>query len=321
MRISRRVMIAGMSSLAAIGAGRAAQYPDRPVNLIVPYPPGGPTDTMARIVGAELGTAIGQSVIVLNKPGAAGAIGTQMVARAAPDGYTLLQATSDFSTNPSTYAHLPYDTEKDFTAVGLQASSTLVLLVSPTIPVKTISELVAYAKEKNIDFSCATSVIGGNTYLASILFKQRTGIKITEIPYQGGAPALTDLMAGRVPLMFSPILPALPLIADGTVRALGVTTAKRTAAAPDIPPIADTLPGIDLWAWYGCVAPAKTPPEVVSFLSKHIDEIVHRPAIADRLVKLGCDPGGGTPAAFQSFIHDDIGKWATIAKAAGYQPQ
>lgn len=321
MRISRRAMIAGMSSLAAIGSGRAATYPTRPVTLIVPYPPGGPTDALARIVGAELNTLLGQNLVVLNKPGAASVIGTQMAGLAEPDGYTLLEAASDFSTNPSTFVQLPYDTEKDFIPIGLIATTTLVLLASPSIPVKTIGELVAYAKANNSDFNCATSVLGGNTYLASLLFKQQTGIKITEIPYQGGGPAITDLMGGRVPLMFSPILPALQLIADNKVQALGVTTAKRTTAAPDIPTIAETLPGFDLGGWYGIVAPAKTPQDIITMLNKHIDEIVHRPAIAERLLKLGCEPGGGTPADFQKFIREDTRKWATIVKASGYKPQ
>lgn len=292
------------------------EYPTKSITLVVPYPPGGPTDNIARIIAAELGIRLKQSVIVLNRGGGGATIGSAAVARAAPDGYTFLLATSDHSTNPIAYPEIPYKTETAFTPVALIATSTLVLIVNRDFKVQSIPELVAFAKANPGMLNYATTTTGGNTHLAAELFSQLAKVKMTQVPYQGGAGAMTDLLGGQVQLMFSAIGSSLPMINDKKVRPLGITTSKVTAAAPELIPIARTLPGFDVGAWYGIVAPSGTPQQIIDRINTEVDSIIRMSSVAQRLVSLGADPAGGSPTAFKSFIHEDIRNWDAIAKLA-----
>jgi tripartite-type tricarboxylate transporter receptor subunit TctC len=296
-----------------------AEYPERPIRFIVPFGPGGATDIVARSVAQKLTEAWGQPVVIDNRGGAGGTIGTELVAKAAPDGYTLLLATTSNAANVAMGARLPFDLQKDFAPVTQLIQAPFVLTMSPKVPAATLRELLALAKTKPGALNYGT--VGGFNELMMEQFKSMARADILRVPYKGVGPALVDLMAGRVNTMLFSVGVALPYLNDGRLRAMGVTTTHRVAQLPDVPPIADSLPGYDMAAWYGVIAPAGTPRPIVAKLSAELARVMQSAEIRDSYGRQGFIPVGSTPQAFTRAIADDIAKFRRIVKDAGIQPE
>jgi tripartite-type tricarboxylate transporter receptor subunit TctC len=287
--------------------------------MIVPYPPGGTTDLLGRMVADQLQSGLGATVVVENKPGVATALGAEFVARAEPDGYTLMIATSTtLAINKTLYRKLPYDPVKDFTAIALVAAVPFALIVNPQLPVKTLADFIAYAKS-NPGLAYGSAGNGSPQHLGAAMLQAAAGIDIRHISYRGSVPAMLDVIAGRIPFMVVDLQPALPQIRDGKVRVLGVTTPKRVAAAPDIPTLAEGgLPGYELVAWQGIVAPAGVPRNIVDQLAAQIGKLVADPATREKLTTLALEPlPGSTPDSFAAFIKTEVDRWAGIVKNSG----
>src|SRR5262245_27423843 len=296
----------------------AQDYPRKPVRMIIPYPPGGPTDILGRIVAQNLTEKLGQQVVVENKPGASGMIGADLVAKAPPDGYTLLANASIHVINPSLYKNPSYDAIKDFTPVSLIAEVPLVLVVAPELPVKSVKDLIALAKSSSGKLNFASSGNAAAPHLAGEAFKIATGVDMQHVPYKGSGPALTDLMGGQVQLMFDSLPSSISHVKSGKLRAIAVTTAKRSSALPSVPTIAESgVPGFDISTWYGIWAPAGTPKEIVGKLSGEIAKIVKVPDVRERLAGLGAEPVGNSPDEFAAYCRSELAKWAKIVKASG----
>jgi tripartite-type tricarboxylate transporter receptor subunit TctC len=296
----------------------AQSYPTKPITIIVPYPPGGPTDIVARLIGQKLGEKVGQQVIIDNRPGAGGNVGAALVARAAPDGYTLLLGTTAHAINPSVFASLNYNIVKDFSPVVLLTSLPLVVVTNAAVPAKNIQELIALAKSKPNELAYASSGNGQSTHLAAELFKTMAGVSMTHVPYKGSAPALTDLAGGQVAVMFDTMLSAMPQVKGGRLHALAVTTATRSGAAPTLPTVAESgVPGYEAVAWSGLLAPARTPADVVAKLNTEINAILSQPDVRKRLLHDGADPVGGSAEQFSTHLVKEVQKWAAVAKASG----
>ena len=297
----------------------AQTYPTKPIRLVVPFPPGGATDILARDVAQKLTEAWGQSVIVDNRPGAGGNIGSELVAKSAPDGYTLEMGTvGTHAINASLYAKMPYDHVKDFTPVILVAGVPNVLVVNPAVPANSVAELVAYAKANPGKLNFASSGNGTSIHLSGELFKVMAGVQITHIPYKGSAQALQDLLAGQVQLMFDNLPPSLPQIKAGKLRALAVTSATRAPALPDVPTLAESgLPGFEASSWFGILAPAGTPAPIVAKLNAEVANWLATPEAKEKLLKQGANPAGGTPQDFAKHIAAETAKWAKVVKDSG----
>ncbi len=307
--------------LGCIAAARAQTYPSRPIRYIVPQAPGGSSDTLARIVTQRVSDGLGQQLVVDNRPGATGIIGAEVVARANPDGYTLLQVATSHATNPAMLAKLPYDTARDFAPVSLLSQQPNIWLAHPSVPVRNIKELIAYAKARPREVNFASSGTGGSQHLAGELLKSMTGIEMTHIPYKGSPPALVDVLAGRVPLMSSTMPPALPHIKSGKVRAIAVTSAKRSPVVPEVPTVAESgVPGYEAIAWQGLVAPAGTPNAVISRINAEFVKALKQPDIAAKLNDQGFETVASTPEWFTQYIKSEITKWSKVIKAAGIKP-
>ncbi len=320
MDVTRRALVAGAAALlsgAAAGA-RAAGYPERPIRLVVPFPPGGPTDVVGRIVAAQLSEVLGQQVIVDNKAGAGGNVGTDVVAKSKPDGYTLLLGTAaTHGINVSLYPHLEYDPVKDFSPVALTGQNPMVLLVPPSMP-PTLDRLIAKLKAEPGKWSYASSGNGTTNHLGGELFKKRTGVDVVHVPYRGSGPALQDLLAGRVAFMFDSFGTSLEHIKAGKLRALGVMAAKRSAADPDIPTMAEAgLPDFIGATWNVVVAPAGTPSPIVEQLNVAVNKALKDPKTAQRMLQAGIDTvDDSTPASTAAFIKSEIAKWRELVKLA-----
>jgi tripartite-type tricarboxylate transporter receptor subunit TctC len=327
MNVIRRIVggaLAASFALVALGVAAPASaqgggYPGKPIRIVVPFPPGGTTDILARAVGQQLAQAWGQQVIVDNRPGAGGNIGSELVAKSAPDGYTLLMGTvGTHAINPSLYAKMPYDHVKDFTPVILVAGVPNVLVVHPSVPANTVAELIAYGKANPGKLNFASSGSGTSIHLAGELFKVQTGLQMTHVPYKGSAPAIQDLLGGQVQLMFDNLPSALPQIKAGKLRALGVTSATRAAALPDVPTIAESgLPGFEASSWFGLLAPAGTPADVVARLDAEVAKWLASPEAKEKLLAQGAIAGGGTPEDFAKHIAAETAKWAKVVKESG----
>jgi tripartite-type tricarboxylate transporter receptor subunit TctC len=303
--------------LGALGNPAAAAYPDRAIHIVVPFPPGGPVDLVAGIVGPKLGERLGQKVDIDHVAGDDGIVGSDRVAKAAPDGYTLLLAASTHTIHPGTYGKLPFDTEKAFAPISLLVVAPLVLVSNPSLPVDSVEELTAYAKSHPGMLRYASGGPGGPTQLAFELFKITTGVDIVHVPFDGGAAALNAVAGDKAQVMMAPIIAALPMIHDGRLRGLAVSGANRAPAAPDLPTIAETLPGFTAVSWFGVVAPAGTPSSVATRISAELDRIAHEPETEKRFAAIGGEPVGGSPATLAAFIRADIPKWIRVAKQAG----
>ena len=310
------------AALLLIAVQALAQgYPSRPVKLLVGVPPGGPTDTLARAVAPALGDALGQPIVVENRPGASGVIATDAVAKAQPDGHTLAFIYITHATNPSLIAKLPYDTLRDFAPVSLVGRQSMVLLANPAFAANSVQELVAAAKAAPGRIDYGASDAGSAPHLAAELFKMMAGVDLTPIYYKGTAPALTDLLAGQIPVMFVSNISALPHVKAAKLKALGVTGAQRTPLAPDIPTIAESgLAGYEAYGWYGIAAPARTPGAVIARLQAEVARIAQSPAMKARLAAQGLELVGNSPAEFEAFIRAEIDKWRAVLKAAGIKP-
>ncbi|CCN17739.1 tripartite tricarboxylate transporter substrate binding protein [Bordetella bronchiseptica] len=306
------------AALLPAGAASADTYPSKPVRLIVPYTPGGATDMVARIVAQHLGARLGQSVIVENKPGAGGNIGSQMVASALPDGYTLLFSTTANAINESLYKDLPFDFKQAFEPVTQLVELPNVVITGPDVPVNSIAQVIALAKKDPKALTYASAGTGTSTHLATELFKTMAGVNILHVPYKGSAPAMTDLRGGRVQLMFDNIPSALPQVQAGAVRALAVTSSRRSPVLPDVPTVAEAgVPGYEAVAWHGISVPAKTPAPIVERLSGEIAQLLKQPEVVKQLTAIGATPVGSTPAQFQAHIDKELAKWQKVVAESG----
>ena len=295
----------------------AASYPARSITLVVPFPAGGPAGVAADIVAPELGERLEQKVIIENRSGANGIIGSEFVAQAPPDGYTLLLTTNSHVIHPATYATLPFDTEKAFAPVSLLVASQYLLVVNPSLQIETVEELIAYGKDHPGGLTYASGGLGGPTQMAFELFRLTAGIKAQQIAYDGGAAALLAVANGEAQVLMAPILAAVPMVKDGRLRALAVSGRHPDPAVPELPTISETLPGFSALSWYGILAPAGTPSAVIARLNTELDRIVHEPQIEKRFADIGGEAIGGPPSTLASLIHDEIARWRRVAKEAG----
>jgi len=311
-----------VAALCALASSALAQsYPNQPLRLIVPFPPGGVTDVMARTVALRLAEELGQSVVVDNRAGASGVIGAEAGAKAAPDGYTLTMGNiSTLAINAATFAKLPYDPQKSFAPVSMVAVQPLLIAVHPSVPAKSVPELVALAKAKPEGLAYGTA--GSSIHLAVEQFSTVAGIRMNHIPYRGSAPAITDLVGGQIQVLFDPFSTLYPQVAAGKVRALAVTTEKRSSVAPDLPTLAESgYPGFDVSSWQGIVVPTGTPLPIVDKLNAVLVRILAEPGVKAQFAKQGAESASGTPAAFGSYIAAEITRWKKVAQDAGVKPE
>ncbi|MDB5810858.1 MAG: extra-cytoplasmic solute receptor family protein [Betaproteobacteria bacterium] len=321
--IDRFVRIATGAAIAALTVAVSAQdFPGKPIRIVVTFPPGGPTDAVARPLGQRLADTWKQPVIIDNRGGAGGIVGTEIVAHAAPDGYNLLIGTAGgMSINPALHPNLSYDPFRDFAPVGMLVINPQILVAHPAVPANTVRELVAYAKAKPGQLNFGSSGSGTATHLGLELFKSATGIDAVHVPYKGGAPALTDLIAGQVQLIFISIPSVMPQVKAGRVKAIAVSSAKRSLSAPDVPTVAESgYPGFEYSNWNALFAPARTPPAVVSKINAEIVKILNDPAIAQGLSSQGADPAPGSPESLAAYMRVDHERWKKVIRSAGIKP-
>jgi tripartite-type tricarboxylate transporter receptor subunit TctC len=314
----RAVLLSGL--LVVVPVLAQPTFPSKPIRVINPFPPGGPVDVVGRPVFDRLRVALGQPVIMDHRPGAGSMIGSAAVARAAPDGYTLLATAGQHAINLSVYAKLPYDTVKDFASVSMLATGPYVLVVHPAVPARTVRELVALARRMPGRVTYASASPGSGFHMTAELLNLMAGIKTLHVPYKGGAPAGVALLGGEVDMMFSSPAVVLPHVQSGRMRALAVSTQKRFAQLPDVPTMQESgLDGFVAETWYGMFAPAATPKDTIAFLAGQLDRILNTPEIREAYRLAGLDPVGGTPAAFDAHVRADIEKWAKVAREARVQ--
>ncbi len=296
----------------------AADYPTKPIRLIVPFPPGGGNDILARAIGQRLAEVIGQQIIVDNRGGAGGMLGAELAAKAAPDGYTIfLGSVGNLAFNPALHAKLAYDPVRDFAPVTLLATSAFILIANPAVPAKSVKELIALAKAKPGQLNYGTAGPGSSLHMTGEIFKLATGTDIVPVAYKGTAPALIDLMAGQVQIMFSTMPSALPHVKTGKLRALGVSGPKRTAAAPDVPTIAEAgVPGFEVLNWQGMAAPSKTPQAIIQKLNRALQETLKTPKVIETLMAQGLEAAGSTPEQFGALVKSEVVKYTKVVKEA-----
>jgi len=300
------------------GIVHSQPYPNKPIRLVVPYPPGGGTDIIARIVGQRLTESLGQQIIVDNRGGAGGTIGTDIVAKSVPDGYTILMAPTSHVINPSIYSKLPYDTVKDFVPITFAVSATILLVVHPSVPAKSVKEMIALAKAKPGQLNFGSAGNGTVFHLAAELFKRQAGIDMIHVPFKGGGPTIANLVAGQVSLAFETMLALSPFVKAGRVRALAVASAKRSSVMPELPTIAELgFPSIVAENWYGVYAPAGTSKTIISRLNTEIVKILRTREVKERFQGLGTEVVASTPEELAEYIRTEIEKWSKTAKEAG----
>ena len=306
--------------VAGTGGATAAQsaYPAKPIRLIVPYPPGGSTDIAARVVGEQISQSLGQRFVVDNRPGAGGNIGMQLAATSDPDGYTVVVGTTAHAINMTLFKDLSYDTVKDFEPIALLTEVPLMLVVNPSVKAQTVAELIALAKREPGSLDVASSGNGQSTHLAAELFNAMAGVKMTHIPYKGSAPAITDVVAGHVQLMFDTVMSALPHVQAGKLRALAVTSAKRAPVVPDVLTIAEAaLPGYEAIAWNGLFAPKGTPRTIIDQLNAETVEAVRSDSVIKQFASMGATARPTTPDEFASYVRNEVTKWAKVVNESG----
>ena len=322
--LSTSSLASGVISLALLACAadasisQAQQFPSRPIRLISPYPPGGGNDVLARLIADKMGDALGQRVVVDNRAGANTIVGTDIVAKSAADGYTMVLVPNSFATNASYYAKLPYDTMRDFAPVALVALSPQMLVVHPSFAATTVKEFIALAKGKPGYYSYGSSGNGSVGHLGMALFDMLAGVKTEHIAYKGTAPAVTELLGGQIPLMMTSMLSVLPHVKAGKLRLLAVTTSRRSPAVPDAPTVAEAgVPGYEATFWYGLLAVARTPEAILERLSSQVDKTLHEPDIIEKLTRQGVEPYYHGPRQFAARIREEIPKWAKVIKDAG----
>lgn len=312
------VVAAALLPVVPFSPAMAQEYPTKPIRMVVPYPPGGPTDIVARVVGQKLSERLGQPLVVDNRPGAGGNIGADTVAKSPADGYTLLVATTAHAINMTLFSKPGYSTSKDFTPVSMLTSGPLVLVTAPSTPAKNVSELIALAKAKPGAITFASSGNGQSTHLAAELFSSMAGVRMTHVPYKGSAPALTDVMAGQATVMFDTMLSSMPFVRDGKLKALAVTGSARSPAAPDIPTMAEAgVPGYEATAWNALLVPAGTPPAVVGKLSEALKAVLTQEDVRSRFATQGFAANWTSPPDTRKFITREIDKWGKVVKSSG----
>lgn len=320
--LNRRNVLSAILYVAAIGkAAAVGGYPVRPIRVIVPFTAGGGTDIVARTIVPRIGDALGATMIIENRGGAGGVVGTATVAGAAPDGYTLGLVSAGHAVNPSLYKNLPYDSIGGFQPISMLCSGPGVLVVNPALPVNSVKELIDYIKARPTPMAFASAGVGTPPHLAGELFRVMAGLTLTHVPYRGNDQVMLDVITNRVPISFPTIPSALPFIRAGKLRALAVTSAVRASSLPDVPTIAEAgLPGYDANSWYGLLAPAKTPAPVVAALQAAVAKAMYAPDLRERLLSEGLEPVGSTPEAFVTALQVDTAKWADLAKRADISP-
>lgn len=317
----KSLVVAALAVLFAAPAS-AQDYPSRPVKIVVSYAPGGSNDVVARVVAPDLQKELGQSFVVENRAGASGTIGADMVAKSPPDGYTLFMGAGAHALAPSLFRKLPYDITKDFAPISLAATSTYVLVLNPSVPATTVPELIALLKSKPGQLNYASAGKGTPLHLAAELFKSKTGTDIVHVPYGGDTPALNDLLAGTVQLAFMSVASTAPQIRAGKLRALAVTSARRSDALPDLPTLGELgIAGYDVGTWWGLLAPAGTPDAVVAKLNAAMRKAVALPQTKEHFAPLGLDPRSDSPTEFAAFIKEEVARYAAIAKIAGIEAE
>ena len=321
--MSRVILSVLICVCAQVGLAQAQdKYPSRPVRIIVPSPPAGGTDIIARVLAQKFSTAFGQQFIVENRPGAGNMIGIESVARSAPDGYTLLMVPSTLALNSVLYKKVNYDPIKDFAPITIAATAPNVLVVNPSVPAKTLTEFVALAKKKPGELTYGTPGIGTSPHMSMELLKSMAGLDIQHIPYRGTSPAVTDIISGQIHAMFANALTAKPQVDSGKVRALAVSGPKRIAAMPDVPPVAQAgVPGYEAMQWYGLLAPAGTPQDIMVRLHAEATKALQTADMKEKLATDGAEPVGSTSAEFAALIKSELDKWAKVASAAKIEPQ
>jgi tripartite-type tricarboxylate transporter receptor subunit TctC len=320
--VSSKNLFALAAAMLFCVAAAHAQYPGKPVRIVVPSSAGGGTDIIARIVAPRLSERLGQQIVIDNRPGAGTMIGVELVAKAAPDGYTLLMCPSTLATNPVIYRKVPYNALTDFVPITLVLSAPNILVVHPSLPVKTAKELVWFAQARPGQLNFASAGAGTGPHLAMELFMSMTGTRMVHIPYKGSAPAIIDLLSGQVTTMIATMLTGLPHVRTGRLRALGITGLKRITAAQDLPTVAEAgVPGYEAVQWYGLLAPAQTPREIVMRLNREMVSILQSGEVKERFTSDGGDAVPTTPEDFGRYIKSEIEKWARVAKAAGIRPE
>ena len=308
--------------IAASPSVRAQDYPSKPIRLVVPTAAGGGTDISARTIAPKLAEYLGQPVVVENRAGAATTIGMQYVARAAPDGYTLVMGISSLTIIPYIQAKLPYDPAKDFAPISQVVLVPNILVSHPSLPARSLKEFIAFARARPGELNYAAGGAGSNAHLSMVLLQSMTGLRLVHIPYKGQGPAMADVLAGHVPLMLANVLPSLPHIKAGRLRAHGVTSAKRAAVVADVPTIAEAgVPGYDVVQWFGILAPANTPPDVIAKVHAATVRALKDPATREHFIREGAEPVGSTPEQFSAVIRSDLEKWANVIKDMGIKPR
>ncbi len=316
----KRILFPRLAALLfALGAALASAqtYPTKPVKLVVGFPAGGASDVAARAVGQKLGELLGQPIVVDNRPGAASNIGSELVAHSAPDGYTLLLGTISLSINPSLYTHLNYDPLKELTAITQISSAPFLLVVNPSTPYRSVADLIAAARQHPGAINFASAGNGSGAHLFMEYFASSAGIELTHVPYKGAAPAMNDVLGGVVPITFDNIITTLPMVKAGRLRALAVSTKKRSIAAPDIPTVDELgIKGFDANSWFGLFAPAGTPPAIIRKVNEAAVQALRDPQVRERLLGVGSEPVGSTPEQFEQFYRSEVAKWGSVVRDA-----
>ncbi|HVE89600.1 MAG TPA: tripartite tricarboxylate transporter substrate binding protein [Burkholderiaceae bacterium] len=313
-----KAIVAAALLITGTADAQTSAYPDKPIRFVVPYPPGGGTDVIARIVQDRLRAALGQSIVIENRGGAGGSIGTEAVARSAPDGYTVLFTLSSHTINPAIYSKLSFDTARDFEPVGIVCSLPQILVANPQFPANTVQQLIAMAKDKPGSLAFASVGNGSPGHLAGEMMKIRTGTQLTHIPYRGGGPAVTDVVSGQVPLLWVSIPAAAQFVKQKQLKALAVSTLKRSAAFPEVPTMQESgISEFEVDSWYAMFVPAKTPRAIVDRLNAALNTVLKEPEIREKLLAQGSEAVGGTPEQLGAVVNAELPKWAKLVKDAG----
>ena len=319
-KLRTQVVVAATALLAAAGVSEAQKYPSRPIRLVVPFAPGGGTDIMARSIGQKLSESFGQTVVVDNRAGGGGTIGTEMVVRATPDGYTMIIVSGSFAANAAVYK-LPYDSVNDIAPIALVGETGNAIALPLSVPIKSIKDLIAYDRNAPGKLNYASTGTGGFTHLITELFNQLAGTKLTHVPYKGTGPALNDLLGGQIQVLFGSLPSTVPLIKQNRIRGIGVTMAKRSNAIPDIPAIAEVVPGYEAVLWYGFWGPKQLPKSIVTLWNTEIRKALKLPDMRERLANEGLEPADAPPERFSEVVKRDVAKWQKVVKVGNIKAE